>query len=304
LEIPLAAVTSILHDAGNPALRQEWDKLFAGKKRNRDVLVVKAKEGTKLNPLEGTFGDADDKGEKIAFELSSGKTSVPLTRIHGLYFQRGVDAGAAPVICKLFDTGRNVVFATSVTLDETAYTVATPAGVKIVFSRPAVARLDFSKGKLTFLSDVPPSKLKVTLKGVTGEVVDPLHPSKDLDTIDPVCRDRNLDGRPLRLGGTAYPKGLAIHAGTELVFDLAGEYREFKAMVGVDDSVLGWSAETAVHVEADGKELANLTVSRKEKPKPLTLNVKDVQKLRIVVSSTNVLQYGRHAELADAKVTK
>jgi hypothetical protein len=45
-------------------------------------------------------------------------------------------------------------------------------------------------------------------------------------------------------------------------------------------------------------------VTRKEKPFEKTLNVKDVQKLTIIVASPDLLDLGRHVDLADARVSK
>ena len=65
-----------------------------------------------------------------------------------------------------------------------------------------------------------------------------------------------------------------------------------------------------VVVEADGQKLAEVTLQRgvKEKmgPIPLVRNVKDVKKLRIVVTHdpAEFLDLGLHVDLADAYVSK
>src|SRR4051812_33137353 len=66
VKIPLTAVSYFLNDAQEAKVREEWQALL-GKKGNRDLIAVKDKEG-KVNGLEGTFGDPDDKGEAIEFE--------------------------------------------------------------------------------------------------------------------------------------------------------------------------------------------------------------------------------------------
>jgi hypothetical protein len=114
----------------------------------------------------------------------------------------------------------------------------------------------------------------------------------------------NLNQKPITLGRKTYTKGLAIHARTEITFDLDGEYREFKSIFGIDDNVPGRDDGTIVKVLGDGKELASMTVTRKEKPFEKTLNVKDVQKLTIIVASPDLLDLGRHVDLADARVSK
>jgi len=97
-----------------------------------------------------------------------------------------------------------------------------------------------------------------------------------------------------------------LRAFTELEFDLGGEYREFKAEVGVDDSIVATEHKTILRIEGDGKELKTMTVSRKDKERPihLSLNVKDVQKLKIIVTANDWVDLGKHVTLADALVSK
>src|SRR5205085_5650902 len=64
--LPLAAIGYVLAGAQDADLQKEWQDKFLGKKRNQDLLVVRARGA--LNGLEGTLGEANDKGE-IRFEF-------------------------------------------------------------------------------------------------------------------------------------------------------------------------------------------------------------------------------------------
>lgn len=283
--VPLASLSSLLNDAQDAANRDDWQKKLA-RQGNHDLLAVK-KEG-KVNTLEGTFGPADDKGEKIEFDLNGKKYPLTIAGIHAMsFFRRGGEE--APVLCKVHDAGKNVLMAAKVTKAGNGYTVVTASGVKLDYPAALLARLDFSKGKLTFLSDLEPVK-----------VVE----SSSLEGIDHYRRDKNLDGGPLRIQGAVYGKGLALHAYTELVYDIGGQYKDFKAVLGVDDQV-GGDSHCKVTIEGDDKELFAAEVTRKDKkPVEVTLNVKNVKQLKIVVRSANLLDLGSHVDLADAKVSK
>ena len=112
---------------------------------------------------------------------------------------------------------------------------------------------------------------------------------------------------PLVLAGVTslqlFAKGLSVHAYTELVYDISGEYKEFKAILGVDPKVPG-DSHVKVTIEGDGKELFSGEINRKDEPRPLTLDIKNVKQLRIVVASAGLLDLGNHVCLADAKVSK
>jgi hypothetical protein len=203
------------------------------------------------------------------------------------------------VLCKLSDTMTNLVMVSALAAGADGYTVTTPAGVKIDYPKALLVRLDYSKGKLTYLSDVDPDKVVY---------------SSTEETPVPYRRDKNLDNRPLSLanagdvqlpwGKGPCPKGLALHAYTSLEYDLGGDYREFSAWLGVDEGVGGSDGATRVVIQGDGKELYNEPVSPRDKPVHVTCNIKDVRRLRIIVSSADLLDLGRHVDLADAKVSK
>ena len=111
----------------------------------------------------------------------------------------------------------------------------------------------------------------------------------------------------------AYEKGLALHSHTELVYDLKGDYREFRAVVGIDDDVKGIGRPVVVTDRgATASKLAKFTLVRGEKdktagPVPVVRNIKDVKKLRIVVTHLDedrMNDIGLKVVLADAFVTK
>jgi hypothetical protein len=288
VKLPLAALASVLTDAQDAAGRDEWQKTLA-KQGNHDLLAVK--RGGRVSVLEGTFGAADEKGEKIDFEKDGKKYPLSLSGIHGLsFFRKPAEGDEPPVLCKVHDAGKNVLVASTVTKTAAGYEVVTPAGLKVEYATLLLlARLDFSKGKLTYLSDLEPVKVQE---------------SSSLEGLDHYRRDKNLDGGALKIKGEVYGKGLALHAYTELVYDIGGAYKDFKAVLGVDDQV-GGDTPARVTIEGDERELFSAEVSRKDKkPVPVSVNVKNVKQLKIVVRSGALLDLGCHVDVADAKVSK
>src|SRR5262249_12529341 len=149
-----------------------------------------------------------------------------------------------------------------------------------------VAKLDYNLGKLTFLSDMEPTKI-VEKSGI--------------GLVSRYRKDANLDGEPILLE-RQYTKGLSLHSYTELEYNLAGKYKEFKALLGVDTRT-GTASKALVTIYCDGEKRFSETVAAKA-PQPISLNVNGVQELRIVVSSQNFLDLYDHATLADARVSQ
>src|SRR5262249_24119870 len=159
-------------------------------------------------------------------------------KVQGIIFLREADPNMTPAVCKLLDTARNEVMAATVAKSKDGVAIVTPAGAKIDYPRKLIARLDYSKGKLTFLSDMEPSEIVETC-------------TEGQDSVQHYHRDNNLDGGPVRVGPTSFGKGLSLHAHTELEYDLKGEYREFKGYLGIEETIGGGDGPTTVKILGD-----------------------------------------------------
>ena len=68
--------------------------------------------------------------------------------------------------------------------------------------------------------------------------------------------DRSAQGQPMSIAGVGYAKGMGLAPNSELAYDLKPEYREFVAIVGVDDEMKRYTrASIAFKVIIDGKLL-------------------------------------------------
>src|SRR5262249_19794578 len=260
--VPLSALTYFLNEANNETTAKQFREYIARSKQLRtDFLLVKP--GDVLNGLDGTVGDGDEKGENVDFTRQGTKRSISLAKTKGLIFYREADAKMADAVCRLLDTARNEIQVASVSKTDKGITITTPAGAKIEYARALIARLDYSKGKLTFLSDIDPVETVETYN--LGQ-----------DSVQHYHRDTNLDGGQIRIGPTTtYAKGLALHSHTELEYDLKGEYREFRAFLGVEEGVgAGQSEKTVVRILGDGKELFAGNVTKGQRFDPVTPPVK------------------------------
>jgi alpha-galactosidase len=59
--------------------------------------------------------------------------------------------------------------------------------------------------------------------------------------------DLSVTGKPLSVGGRVWRRGLGVHAPSRLTWDLDGEWRELRGLVGIDDEVLSLPHRGAVN---------------------------------------------------------
>lgn len=280
---PLNSVIGILKDAQKEKLREQWVKLNKSVV-DRDRLLVLRDEV--LNPIEGTIGDVDEKGEKLEFRRDA-TTILPvkLEKLHGMIFKRTEAPSQIPV-CLIYDNAGNIVSAAKLALKDKVYEVETTTGANIAFTADKLAKLDYNRGKLSFLSEMDP--VEVVERSGIGLIVR-------------YQRDKNLDGDPIFLNGVEYEQGLSMHAHTEIEYDLRGKYKTFQAVLGFDPRT-GTDSKAVVTILGDGLQLMKQSVRREAQT--VALNVRDVNKLRIIVSSSNALDLHDHATLAAAKVSQ
>lgn len=290
LKVPLAAAASLLNDAHDPAVRQEWQDKIVAKRGNQDIVGIKLNDV--LNNLEGTLGDSANAKGEIPFEYELAgqrrKRDLDPARAQGLLFLRTLSSDAPSPLCKVYDIYQGTYVASKLTLSADAFSLTTVGGVSLVLPKKVLARLDYSNDKVVFLSDMKPAELVEKSKQGRKET---LHMNK------------NLDNGSLQLGDTVYSKGLAIHAYTEVTYNLDGKYQKLDAVLGMD-TLVGGDGKPVVTIEADGNKLFSEALTRKDKPRYLSYPVKGVKQLRIVVTSIGLFDFGDHVDLANAKLSK
>lgn len=299
IDLPLGHVFWLMRDAHDVKARAEWKKLLAGRGK-RDLFVVRQAAG--LNPLPGTVTGGNAEGDRVTFQREDGQSaSLPLTRATGgLVFNQPPRDVIPPTVCKVLDVFGNVWFAQAVEVAGSGLKVKTVIGATVEYASLAgVSKLDFSRGNVTYLSD-----LEAAAEYPPPETDGPL--GEQYPFAVTYQKDRAIGAAEIVLAGKKFDKGVSVPPDTALTYNLSGDYREFKAVAGILDGVRPDNGVLRLRIEADGRAIFNEAVSKKEPPKEITLNVKDVKELKIVVERDpqNALYFGNQLNLADARVQK
>jgi hypothetical protein len=282
LSVPLTAVSSIRLGALERQIADAWKDLSA-REVNQDMLVIA--KGAVLDHLDGTVGTID--ATTIHFVLDGEERTANRTRVFGIVYARRNAEGSKPV-CELATTGGDFLKAQSAVLSDGQLKIGILGGAQLVVPAEQVVTLDFSSGKVRFLSQLEPREVKYT---------------PFFDQVWTYCRDRPRDGGSLRLGNKEYARGLWIHSRTFLKYRLSGDYRRFQAVMGIDQAVAPLG-NVHVVISGDGKTLLESDVRGSDPPQNLDLDVAGVRDLEILVDFGGDLDIADHLDLADAKVIK
>ncbi|QDV74348.1 NPCBM/NEW2 domain-containing protein [Botrimarina mediterranea] len=111
------------------------------------------------------------------------------------------------------------------------------------------------------------------------------------------------DGRSIRLNGVVYPKGLGVHANSEITYALDGQYARFVSDIGVDDEVGGGTVVFRVLV--DGVEVYNSgTMTGASPTQAVDVSVVGASELKLIVDDNRDGNGEDHADWAGARLTQ
>jgi len=291
LKLPGEAVAAVRFLASGPATADEWSRLTE-LQTDSDLLVVGDAQG--INYHRGVLLNISDT--TVQFELDGTLLPVNRAKVFGLIYHRPPSDNLSGAICRITDTTGSQWSAQSITLDgDLQWT--TPSGVVAGCPMTAIRSIDFSQGKIVFLSDLKPESTNFT----------PYFGSSDgtplLRSLYALRTDTNLELGPLQIDKRPYRKGLALHSRTEVVYRLPDRFSRFKAIAGIDDAVRP-HGDVRLVLSGDDKVLFEATVTGSDPPAQIDLDLTGVRRLTILVDFGQNMDIADHLDLCEARVIK
>jgi hypothetical protein len=267
---------------------------FAAHTPAGDLLVVR-KKGS-IDSTEGLVGDITS--EAVIFTLDGEGIHVKRPKIEGIVFARPAGNEFPESDLILVDNAGSHYHAASLKLVDDAIQLTTPAGLKTAVRLANVTQLDFSSGKIQYLSDLDPESFAFQPFFAPAENLPALTEFYRLR------RDIGLENQPLRLDGRAYRKGIALYSRSTVVYRLPGKFRNFTATAGIDDAVRASGGDVKLEILGDGKSLWTGHVRGAEQPQSINVEITGVKRLEIVADYGDRQDVADHLDLCEAKVSK
>jgi hypothetical protein len=290
--LPVNRLAQVRFGISTARLDEAWNALLKRESKN-DLLVLK-----KDDVLDFLAGATGDVGEKINMLLDGDEVPVAREKVYGIIYHRRLPTFPKP-IGEVRLTSGDVLSMTRFTWDGGNLKIRLATGADLAVPAAQLAALDFSSGKVLYLSDAEPRDVKYV---------------PFFEVVWEYRRDRSLDGTPLSIGGKTYARGLAIHSKTTLRYRIAGDYTHFQAVAGIDDTVSRLTRKDAPEdyrsaylrlvISGDGKPLFDSIIEGTDPPRPLDLDVTGVRDLEILVDFGNNVDIADHLDLGGAKVLK
>ena len=291
-KLPTKSLASIRFVPPSPKIDEQWNEIVAAS-HSTDILVVN--KGDSLDFLEGVLGKVTDA--TVQFTLDGDELAVKRNKVAGLIYFRAASTETMETVCQVRGRDGLLLMASDVTLRDDALHVTTASGMQIDVPWNEVRHVDFSQGKLVYLSDLEPETQQWTPYFEAQQL-----PASTVNYYMP-RRDQAFDGEPLRLAGQTYTRGMAIRSRTELVYRLPGNYRRFVALAGIDDRMRP-QGHVQLQVYADDRLLLDREIAGNEEPLPIDLDLTGATRLRLVVDFGQDLDISDHFDLCDARIVK
>ncbi|MHC4480930.1 MAG: NPCBM/NEW2 domain-containing protein [Planctomycetota bacterium] len=225
----------------------------------------------------------------VTIAVEGRRTSVPWTRVRWLVLARtpGGPPSSAGHVVELAGGSR---FRTETLAFKEGILEGRAAASRHSVAQEALGRLRFQSDAYRYLSDLEPARVKR----------EPF-----VDVVWPPRFDQAVTHGPLRIEGRTYPKGIGMHARTEMTFALGGSYSAFHATVGVDDAA-GQLGSVLFRLLADGRTVYESgAMGGGEPARTIAVDIAGAQELTLVADFGDPLVgSGNLADWADARVVR
>lgn len=279
------------------ALRAVWltrrpadDPAWLTGPRKRDVL--QARNG---DLSLGALTAIDPAGNAVRYQADGKDHRLDLSRVSAVGFNTDLARARRPKgpYYRLTLADGTRLSATGVTFDGRTWTATTLFKESVRIPTDQVVSVDVEQGRAVVLSDLKPTKYQY--QPFDGEEYSS-------------AADRSVTGDALRLktaaGESTFDRGLGLHAECTVTYPLAGKYRRFEALVGLDART-GVRGEAVLAVLVDGKERelpGGGRLSLAGGPLPVDLDVSAAKELTVVVRRGNGGVVQDHVNLAEARL--
>lgn len=311
IDVPTRSIRSVRlqdHDselARTSNLSRQWSEILATAAAG-DQIVVRKLAGAEdsdapptsasLDQLEGVLGDVGD--EKVQFTYEEQQIPVARTKVEGIVYFHPAGRELPDPLCIVHTVAGSTWHVKSLSLADEQLQWVSVSGVRGELPLSQVRQLDYSAGKIVYLSDLEPETIKWT--NFYGDSP----ASAGLAKMFAPRRDRSFDGGKIVIDGKAFDKGLAVHSRTLLEYRLQGKFNKFIALAGLDEKVRH-SGDVKLVISLDGKLLGEYQLTgQSSAPTAIELDVRQGRKLSILVDFGAGLDISDRLHLANARVTK
>jgi hypothetical protein len=285
LELPMSELMAVVWPGPDrPQAAAQFDSLLRERHSSEDTFIlIRDGQPTVVRGVTQSLGP-----EGGVFKWRNRDVPLRKEATHAVVFAAGLSKPRiAPAACVLNDgsiwTGR----LTGGDRENVRLAISQDRVVNIPVHR--IVEIRFDSDRVAFLDAMEPSSFKMQSLGLSEW---------------PYRRNRSAANRTLRMDGVAFERGLGVHARSVLEYEVPGGFRQFVAVIGIDDAArpLG---HVVFQVTADGKTVFDSgPVTGADDPRPILVPIDGAKKIELIVGYGEQLDVGDQANWAEARIIK
>ncbi len=300
IAIPTDRIRAVRLGRFDAAIEKSWQELLA-RTVVADVVAVLRKNQT-LDNVQGVLQDVTDEVVKFQFEGDS--IDVRRTKVVGIAYYRPQTAPLPPERGTLTLTDGSSLRVDQLTAatdnSQSLASIRTVGGTELSVPVTFLRQFDLAGQSLTYLALLEPESNSFS-------------PFLDQPPMNPVLSrwfaarmhpKKAADSLKLQVGGRLQPidNSVTLHSRTELVYRLAGQYRRFHCLAGVDPELGIGQAQLTIVADGTNKIQQNLVAG--EDAMPIGVDVTGVNRLTVIVDYGADSDIADHVILGDARLIK
>jgi hypothetical protein len=283
LAVPLTALAMIrLHDPGPD--ESERQRRLLNERRTRDVVLFRNGDrvvGT-LTAIDTRLIHLESDGQVLPIEraqvsaIALGNELVRSLRPKGAYGRAVLASGCRLGLASARLAGDQLL-------------ARSLWGAELAIPLEHLIALDIHQGRAVYLSDLKPKRYEHTpFLGLSWNY----------------AADASVAGRPLQVAGSSFDKGIGLHSQASLTYELAGGFRVFEAVVGLDDRT-GRQGHVRIRVLVDGRPaIEDRELTHADGALAVRVNVTGAKELTLSVEFGRGGDVQDHVNWADARLLK
>jgi len=277
-------------------LRRQWNELV-DQRTGQDAIVLA--RGDALVVQEVIIRGVSKEG--IDIQLDDISTTVNRAKLYGLLFYQRAKREFPSPLCEVHLADGSQLSASSLVWGNGQLEVATRIGVKASFSLDRLKKIDYAAGNIQFLDDLPMTRVTwspVIKSGIPNSVLAPIYAPR---------LNRSFHDEPLRLEighlPQTFSRGVAVHATSELLYDLPSGYRQLQMKAGIAPRSAS-NCTARLTIVGDQKVLYEHDFVAETKPQDIMIDLSGVRRLKIMVDALDGEDFDDVLHLCQARLLK
>ncbi|QDT54705.1 NPCBM/NEW2 domain protein [Caulifigura coniformis] len=239
-----------------------------------DTVFAKA-EGNALQAVVGTVKGIE--GESLQFEFQGKVRGIKLARVASIMRKRAANPTASTqALVQLSNAMR--LCGRPKSLSGSTAVLELPWQQPFKLGRSSMKSFSVWNGRAVALTDLEPSGVEYT---------------PFLDRVLPYSTNESLTGSPLAIGNATYERGLCVHSGTRLTYDLGGAFEKLRLQVGLQKED-GLRGQAVVRIKGDDSVLAEKPVAGSAPAETVDVSLAGKRMLVIEIDYGDGLDVGDH----------